>query len=347
MDIPSAQVEFAPTRTYLNSATVGLPPRGSVEAMTKAITDWTAGRVDPLVMDNWVDLCRISYAHLAGTTPDRVAITSQVSVVAGLVAASLDPGDRVLLAREDFTSVLFPFLEARARGVEVEVVPLAEVVGRIGPHTTLVAVSAVQSSDGRLIDLDALAGAAADNDALTFVDFTQAAGWLPFDADAFSITASGAYKWLCCPRGSGFMTIRPELHERVPALYAGWYAGEDRWSSVYGPPLRLAGSARRYDTSPAWLCWVGAAPALELLAEVGAESIHRHNLDLANRFRTGMGLEPGNSAIVSIEHPTAGGDLAAADVAVAERAGRTRLSFHLYNTVADVERALDIIGGPV
>ena len=345
MDIPSAQVEFSPSRLYLNSATVGLPPRKSVEAMETATADWIAGRVDPLVMDNWVDLSRIAYARLARTGPDRVAITAQVSTVAGLAAAAMGPGDRVLLAQEDFTSVLFPFLEARDRGVEVELVPLDRVIESIDSRTTLVAVSAVQSSDGRLIDLDGLRVAAADHGALTFVDFTQAAGWLPFGADDFSITAVGAYKWLCCPRGSGFMTIGPELHDRVPALNAGWYAGEDRWSSIYGPPLRLARTARRYDTSPAWSCWVGAAPALELLADVGVEAIHRHDLDLANRFRTGLGLEPGDSAIVSIDHPTAGRDLAVADVAVAERDGRTRLSFHLYNTVADVERALDIIDG--
>ncbi len=343
MDIPSAQVEFNPSRLYLNSATVGLPPRASIEAMETATADWIAGRVDPLVMDNWVDLCRISYARLAATTPDRVAITSQVSVVAGLVAATMGPGDRVLLAEEDFTSVLFPFLDARDRGAHVELIPLDRLVESIDARTTLVAVSAVQSSDGRLIDLAGLRAAATDHGALTFVDFTQAAGWLPFCADDFSVTATGAYKWLCCPRGTGFMTIRPELHERVPALNAGWYAGEDRWSSIYGPPLRLAHSARRYDTSPAWLCWVGAAPALELLADVGVDNIHHHDLDLANRFREGMGLGPADSAIVSIEHPTAGADLVAADVAVAERAGRTRLSFHLYNTIADVEKALEII----
>jgi hypothetical protein len=32
--------------------------------------------------------------------------------------------------------------------------------------------------------------------------------------------------------------------------YAGWYAGDDPWSSVYGGPLRLASDARRFDVSP-------------------------------------------------------------------------------------------------
>jgi hypothetical protein len=55
----------------------------------------------------------------------------------------------------------------------------------------------------------------------------------------------------------------------------------------------LAGDARRFDVSPAWMAWVGGAPALELLEAVGTEAIHAHDVGLANRFREGIGLEPG------------------------------------------------------
>ena len=73
-------------------------------------------------------------------------------------------------------------------------------------------------------------------------------------------------------------------------LYAGWYAGDDPWTSIYGPPLRLAEDARRLDISPAWLAWAGTVPALELLAEVGIAAIHRHDLGLANALRDRLGL---------------------------------------------------------
>ena len=79
--------------------------------------------------------------------------------------------------------------------------------------------------------------------------------------------------------------------------YAGWYAGDDPWSSIYGGPLRLASDARRFGVSPAWHAWVAAAPALRLLAQVCTQSLHRHALGLANRFRAGIGMEPADSAI--------------------------------------------------
>jgi hypothetical protein len=94
------------------------------------------------------------------------------------------------------------------------------------------------------------------------------------------------------PRGTAYFTINPPLIDDLTPHYAGWYAGDDPWSSVYGGPLRLASDARRFDVSPAWHAWVAAAPAVRLLAQVGTQSLHRHALGLANRFRAGIGLEP-------------------------------------------------------
>ena len=55
---------------------------------------------------------------------------------------------------------------------------------------------------------------------------------------------------------------------------AGWYAGQDVWASVYGPAMRLADDARRFDVSPAWLSWVGAAPVLEAFAAADLDEVH-------------------------------------------------------------------------
>jgi selenocysteine lyase/cysteine desulfurase len=65
---------------------------------------------------------------------------------------------------------------------------------------------------------------------------------------------------------------------------------------------------------------------------------------LADRLRSGLGLPPGDSAIVSLVVPEGTAErLAAADIAASSRAGRLRLSCHLHNTEADVDRALDVL----
>jgi len=273
-----------------------------------------------------------------------VAVGNQVSSFAGVVALSLPRGARVVCAREDFTSVLWPFMVAE--GVEVDLVALEDVPSAIGPGTALVAVSAVQSLDGRLADLDAIAAAAAAVGARTFVDGTQASGWLPLDAGRFDYVASSGYKWLLCPRGVSFMAIRPEAAELLRPYLAGWYAGDDPFETNYGAPLRLATDASRFDLSPAWLSWVGAAPALAVLEEVGLDAIHAHDVALANRFRAGLEMPPGDSAIVSLAPAgSLGGALREAGVMATEREGFLRFSFHLWNTDADVVRALDVVAG--
>lgn len=113
-----------------------------------------------------------------------VAVGHQASPFVGLVAAAVPDGAEVLVAAGEFTSVTFPFLAQTGRGVTVREVPLTALADEVRESTYLVAVAAVQSADGSLSDLDAVAEAAARSGTRTLVDLTQAAGWLPVDAAA-------------------------------------------------------------------------------------------------------------------------------------------------------------------
>ena len=196
---------------------------------------------------------------------------------------------------------------------------------------------------GEVADLGAIAAAAKAHGALTLVDATQACGWLPLEGYGFDVIVVAGYKWLLSPRGTAYMSVAPERLAGIVPTAAGWYAGEDVHASYFGGPLRLATDARRLDTSPAWHSWVGAAPALALLEEIGIGEIHAHDLGLANRFRAGLGLEPGDSAIVFVDAPGAAARLERAGIRAAVRGGRVRTSWHLYNTAADVDHALEAL----
>jgi selenocysteine lyase/cysteine desulfurase len=239
--------------------------------------------------------------------------------------------------------VIWPFLVA---GAHVDLVPLDRLAEAIDGSTALVAVSAVQSIDGRVAELDGIVEAAEHHGALTCVDATQASGWLPLDASRFDFLMASAYKWLLSPRGTSFMAVRPAAADRLRPHMAGWYAGDDPFDTNYDAPLRLADDASRFDLSPAWMSWVGAVPALRLLADVGVEAIHAHDVGLANRCRAGLGLGRGDSAIVAL---AADDDVVArlrgAGVSFTLREGFIRLSFHLWNTEVDVDRALEAVAG--
>jgi kynureninase len=252
VDLKAARKEFETDGIYVNTASIGLPPRSAVAALDAAIETWRSGRAEAADYDGVIERARRHFAELVGVTPDRVAIGNQVSTFSSLVAAALPDCAHVVAAEEDFTSVLFPFLAHADHGIRVETVPLSRLVEAIRGGVNLVAVSAVQSADGRLVPdgLDRLSDAAARHGCLTYVDATQAVGWLPLRADMFDFVSCAAYKWLLSPRGTAFGVVRPEHLAMLRPLYAGWYAGDNPWTSIYGPPLRLAKDARRLDISP-------------------------------------------------------------------------------------------------
>ena len=341
VNITEAQTLWDPAGVYCNTASYGLPPRPAWDAMQEALEDWRGGRTS---WEHWgesTERARASFARLVGVEIDRVAVGSTVSELIGSVVTALPAGARVAVPEVEFTSTLFPLL-VQGR-FDVRPVALNRLAEAVADGVDAVAFSAVQMSSGELADIEAILAAARSSHAITICDGTQAIGWLPLHADDFDAVVCTAYKWLASPRGSAFLTVSDRLLERATPHSAGWYAGEDVHSSYFGPPLRIASSARRFDLSPAWFSWVGTQPALELIERIGVDAIHEHDLALANRFRAGLELEPSDSAIVCAELPGAEQDLARAGIIAAVRGGRLRTSWHVYNREADVDRVLEIV----
>ncbi|MFY1690644.1 aminotransferase class V-fold PLP-dependent enzyme [Plantactinospora sp. WMMB782] len=340
MDLDQARQLWKPEPGWLNTATYGLPPEPAWEALQAALADWRTGRISWESWEGSTARSRAAFAKLVGVAVEDVTVGATVSQLLAPVGAALPAGATVLVPEVEFTSNLFPWLVHTDRGVRVRTVPPERLAESVDADTDLVAFSLVQSADGSLARYDEILAAAEAHDALTVVDATQGCGWLPFEAGRADVVAVAAYKWLMAPRGAAFGFLGPRVRDRLTPLAANWYAGSDPHASYYGPPLRLADDARRFDLSPAWFCFVGAAPALELLLEVGLPAVREHNVGLANRFLAGLGQPHRDSAIVTVDVPGAAEKLAAAGVRAAVRAGRVRASFHLYSSEHDVDLAL-------
>ena len=325
---------------YLDTATYGLPPTPTVERSHRVIDEWAEGRV---LFNSWndaADQARRSFASFVGVRADAVAVGASTSSLVGVVAAALPDSAEVVIPGGEFTSLLFPFLVHADRGVAVREVPLEALAESVRDETTVVAWSAVQSSDGRIADADAVLEAAHRVGALTVVDATQAAGWLPVPYERIDAAVCSAYKWLCCPRGTAFMVASPRVLADCRPLAASWFAADEMHAGYYGSPLRLASDVRRLDESPAWFAWEGAVTSLAALAEVGIDAIHAHDVRLSDALHIGLGLEPTGSAIVSVGGIGLEQALSAVGIKAATRANGCRLSFHLYNDDDDVAAAV-------
>jgi selenocysteine lyase/cysteine desulfurase len=345
LSIEAAKALWSPQPGWLNTASYGLPPDPAWDAMQAAMADWRVGRTS---WEDWglaTERARESYARLIGVDVADVAVGAQVSQLLAPVAAAVPDGATVLVPEQEFTSNVFPWAVQADRGVTVRTAPAARLAEHIDSTVDVMTFGLVQSVDGQVIDYSAVVQAARAAGALIVVDATQACGWLPFDGALADVVVAGAYKWLMAPRGTGFIYLSPQLRERLRPSAAGWYAAEDVYNSFFGMPLRLAKDARAFDISPAWHAWVGTAPALEVVEQIGVAAIGRHNIALANRLLTGLDREPGDSAIVTVEVPDAERKLAAAGIRAAMRGGRVRASFHIYSTESDVDDALNALLG--
>jgi selenocysteine lyase/cysteine desulfurase len=152
--------------------------------------------------------------------------------------------------------------------------------------------------------------------------------------------------------------VRRELIQTMPPADVGWlaYEGTDDFTRLTAYDTTLRADARRYElvTLP-FQDFAGMNASLGLLLEVGIESIQaylravtRPVLSWAEsagvRVTSATGAR--GSAIVCVEMPDAAGAhraLKAAGVVATVREGALRLSPHLYNTPAEMERVVQVL----
>ncbi|MEJ1155726.1 aminotransferase class V-fold PLP-dependent enzyme [Microbacterium marmarense] len=347
LSVADARRHFTGGRGYLAACTSGLPSLDTRAAVIADLDATSGGHVDLGGYCATVENSRALFGRLVGVEASRVAIGSQVSVTTALLAASLPAGAEVLVAEGDFSSVVLPFVHS-PHALIVRTAPLELLAEAITDNTALVVFSVVQSSTGEVADTTAIVAAARAHNARTFCDATQAIGWLMLDATQFDALVCHAYKWLCSPRGVSFLTVSPRLAADIPALFAGWYAGGDPWSTCYGGEGDLADDASRFDVSPAWQAFVGAEPALELFASIDPAELYDYTTDLAAAFRRRMALPAPErpSAIVTWSDPDGEqlSQLNAAGITASGRAGRARVAFHVFNDMTDVALAASALG---
>jgi cysteine desulfurase/selenocysteine lyase len=314
---------------------------------------------------------RAVLAALVGVQADDVIVGDSASHGLHLLARGLRwrDGDEVLAVQGDYPATVLPWLALADRGVHTRLLPAPDgdvtpdaLAAVLGPRTLLVALTWVSSFTGRALNIPALAAVCHAAGVLLAVNASHAIGARPVDliaSGADAVTSTG-YKWLCGPYGTGFSWLRPQLREQLrepPAYWFAHHAGRplDQMRSY---ELRTDLGARAWDRfCPAdFLDHLPWTAALELLAQVGVPAIARHDQRLVQHLLDGLDLEryqllspaqtPARSTLVVLRPRTEDAGvvhqrLFAAGVNVALREGCLRLSPHLHNTRADLDRALD------
>jgi len=299
-------------------------------------------------------------------------------------AIPLQRGDHVVLCDLEFLEVAIPWVQKRqALGIEIDVVKnrsgavLVEDIERIlAPRTRVVTISSVQWASGFRCDLAALSDLCRSRGIFLVVDAIQQLGAVPIDVSQTPIDylACGGHKWLNSPFGAGFLYVRRETMPHVRLPLAGYLNVQvEGWDTYFQNPTivpvrdySFADEARRWEIGGT-SNYIGAAAlaaSLHMINDLGSSNISAHVHALADHLvesLPGLGTSlvtdfprAQRAGIVSFSIGSADDNLdlmrhleqnsVMVSVRYTAGVGGVRVSCHLYNSRADLDRLLSLVG---
>ena len=138
----------------------------------------------------------------------------------------LAPGDEVVTTTHEYGAITRTWEFA---GATLVACTPEEVIARIGPRTRAVSVSHITSPTALVLPVAEICAAARAAGALAVVDGAHVPGHLPLDVASLGadLYAGNCHKWLCAPKGAGFLCARPEHQEWIEPLVVSWGWRED------------------------------------------------------------------------------------------------------------------------
>ncbi len=358
-----------PTSIYLLNHSVGLPPVGVERAVDAAFfAPWRAGETD-----TWPQWMRAIDRFLGGLAAllnaDVADLCPQTNLSSALtkVLASLPPvpgRETVLFSEDDFPSMGFVLQAAERLGYRPRILPASE--ADVEPETWArhltddvgwVFLTHVHSNTSRRIPVAEVAAAARARGVRTIVDVAQSAGIVPIDVRAWGadFVIGSCVKWLRGGPGAGFLWVNPEIVAACAPLDVGWFSHADPFAMRIREFSYHPRALRFWGGTPSVLPAAVAAVGVEAILAAGVSAAQAHNRTLTQALIDGVPA----SAVRSPRSPDARGGtvvlhfgdaqadvldrLRSAGVRFDVRSTGARLSPHLDNTAAEIERTLAAI----
>ena len=371
--LPSQRALFDIPREicFLNAASWSPLPLATQEAGRKAVA--RKGRpwlIDQAFHSEQYERARRAAARLIKAEPEDVALISSVAYGVATAAKVLPvpTGSRVLVLEDDHSSPVLEWTSrSQAAGFSVETVhrpgngdwteALLTAIERPGAAPVGAAsFSTVHWSDSGAIDLARVAPALRARGAALVVDATQSVGVLPLDVGALDpdFVVFPTYKWLLGPYGRAFLYVAKRHQAGIPLEQTGHgRRAVKAEQDTYFADTRYLGDARRFDMGERdhFISMEMASMGMELVAEWGNAAIAARLAMLTGRLADGLGAADVSLPqthlraphILSVSFPKGMPDklidgLAAQSIFVARRIGRMRISPHVYNDEADIDR---------
>ena len=326
--------------------------------------------------------CRAKLARLLGCPrADHVCFTpNSTAALNAAINGVVRPGDRVVTTVLEHNSVLRPLNRLAAeRGVTVEhagcdangVLDYDELERLMKPGTRAVVVTHASNVTGNAVDVTRVAAMAHAVGALAIVDASQSAGAAQIDMQAMGldVVCFTGHKGLMGPQGTGGLAVAEGVDVAPWAMGGTGVHSFDALQPMEWPTRLEAGTLNGHGIA-------GLSAGVDFIeAQGGVEAIATHERDLADHFLAGVreisGItlygafdQPMRSAIVSLNV----GNVDSAEISDAlmqgwgiatrpgahcaplmhralgtERQGVVRFSFGYFNTVEEVDTAIEAL----
>jgi isopenicillin-N epimerase len=234
-----------PAVVFLNHGSFGACPREVLrhqqalrERMERQPLAFFRGLEDEL------DRARAELAHFLGAVPARLAFVPNATtgVNAVLRSLALGPGDELLttdhaypacrnalefVARRSGCTVIVARIGLPVRDEEAVLVPLLEAVTA---RTRLALIDHVTSPTGLVLPIERLVRELSARGVDVLVDGAHGPGMVPLALESLGAAwyAGNAHKWLCAPKGAGFLHARADRVETVRPVVISHGAGSGR-----------------------------------------------------------------------------------------------------------------------
>jgi selenocysteine lyase/cysteine desulfurase len=352
-------------KIYLNSCSQGALSDAVEAGIQEYVSIWHERGSPWDVWTEQYEAARNAFARFIGASPGEVAVIASASAGINAVASSFDfdRRNKIVMGEFEFPTMGHVWLAQQPRGAAVEFVPSshnsihAESYARvIDDRTLMVPVTQICFMNGFRSDLRAITQIAHDNGAMVMVDNYQDCGTRPIDVKALDVDffVTGTLKYMLGPPGLAFLYVKEGLIPQLTPTASGWFGQTDPFA--FNPKLfSPAPSARRFEAgTPPIPSIYAALPALELLEEIGLANIASHIASLTNAMIEGaarLGIDiktPPDSVgpLVVLRSRDAAAlvdALSKNDIIASSRHDGLRISFHVYNSLEDVRRVLDVL----
>jgi len=353
------------SKIYLNTCSQGALSDAVESGFTEYIASW---HEQGSPWETWVEryeAARTAFAKLIHASPDEVAIVTSVSAGINGVASALNFRERskVVMGEFEFPTMGQVWLGQRARGAEVQFakaqgnsIPAAAYEKLIDGSTLIVPITHVCFKNGFRTDVSTITQMAHRAGALVMLDDYQDCGTRPVDVKAmnFDFYLTGTLKYLLGPQGLAFLYVCRELIPSLAPTVTGWFGQANPFA--YNPQqFELSPTARRFESgSPSVPNVYGAIRGFQMLEEIGMEQVSGHVEKLAHALlsRTReLGIltkTPAESAgpLVVLQCRDSTQllqTLAQNGIVASNRFDGLRISFHVYNTLDDVNAVAEVL----